>query len=166
MTAPLPAQPAPRALSAFLGLLMVLAAAGNGGQPALIGTAAALVAVAAGVFWRPAAVLAVILTAVTLAVSGTPVLFAAACGISATAYLVIRHAAPTTGEVGVATITLPTVIGMVGLTLAAVAAALLPWHLAWVPLLAPALVVGIVVVVWVICAPAPDENGSARGSRR
>ena len=82
-------------------------------------------------------------------------------GLSATAYLVIRYATPDVAGIGVATMTGPTVIGMVGCTLAAVTAALVPWRLAWVPLLAPLLVVGIVVVAWVISAPdaaAPDAD--------
>ncbi|MDQ1248025.1 MAG: hypothetical protein QG597_2397 [Actinomycetota bacterium] len=161
-----PSQPAPLVFSTFFGLLMVLAGSGNGGVAAWIGAALALLAVVAGVFYRPSAVLAVIATAATLAVSDTSVLFAAACGLSATAYLVIRCAVPALAGLGVVTITAPTVIGMVGFGLAAVAAALLPWRLPWVPLLAPALVVGIVVVAWVVCAPAADGNGAGSARRR
>lgn len=153
-----PAQPAPLVISTFFGLLMVLAATGSGGTPVWISAAIALLAVVAGWFHRPSAVLAVIATAATLAFSDASVLFAAACGLSATAYLVIRHATSAATGIDVATMTVPTVIGMVGFTLAAVSAALLPWRLAWVPLLAPTLVVGIVVVAWVVCAPAANES--------
>lgn len=148
-----PSQPAPLVFSTFFGLLMVLAATGSGGVPVWVGAALALLGLAAGLFHRPSAVLAVLATAATLALSDTSVLFAAACGLSATAYLVIRYATPDVAGIGVATMTGPTVIGMVGCTLAAVTAALVPWRLAWVPLLAPLLVVGIVVVAWVISAP-------------
>ena len=155
-----PSQPAPLVFSTFFGLLMVLAATGSGGVPAWIGAALASLAVVAGVFHRPSAVLAVLATAGTLALSDPSVLFAGACGLSATAYLVIRYATPAAAGIGVATLTGPSVIGMVGFTLVAVAAALVPWRLAWVPLLAPVLVVGVVVAAWVICAPAADGNRS------
>lgn len=153
-----PTQPAPLVFSTLFGLLMVLVATGSGGVPVWVGTALALLAVVAGVFHRPSAALAVLATAATLAFSDTSVLFAAACGLSATAYLVIRYATPAVAGINVATMTGPTVIGMVGSTLAAVTAAFVPWRLAWVPLLAPVLVVGIVVVAWVISAPDADRN--------
>jgi len=144
-------QPAPRVLATFFGLLMVLAAIGSGGVPALIGSAVALAAVAAGVFYRRAAVPAVIATAATLAISDTSVLFAAACGLSAAAYLLMRYATPAIP--GAVTMTGPTVIGMVGFTLTAVAAALVPWRLSWVPLLAPILILAIVVLAVAVLVP-------------
>ncbi len=134
------AQPAPLLFSTVFGALMVVAAAGPG-TPTLIAAALALVAVAAGVFYRPAAVLAVLAAVAALGLSDPPVLSAAVSGLSATAYLVIRHAAGS----DVVTTTAPTVTCMLGFTVGAVAAGLLPWRLAWVPLLAPVVVVGIVV---------------------
>lgn len=124
------------------GVLMVLAAAGSGGVPALIAAGLALGAVVIGVFRRPAAVVAILLTAVALSLSDVPSLFVAVSGLSAAVYLVLRYGAGT----GVVTLTVPTVAGMVGFTLAAAAAAVLPWRLAWVPLLAPAVVVAVIAM--------------------
>lgn len=151
-------QPAPLMFSTSFGLLMVLSAAGPGGIPARIAAALALVAVAVGVVYRPSAALAVIATAAALALSETSVLFTAACGLSATAYLLIRFSVPAPAGIGVATMTGPTAIGMVGFTMAAVAAAIVPWRPAWVPLLAPVLVLGIVVLIVVVCSPGGESN--------
>jgi len=139
---------------------MVFAAAGSGGIPGWIGSATALLAVAVGIFYRQSAVLAVLVTATGLVFTGASVMFAAASGLSATAYLVIRYAAPRAGGSGATTMTGPTAIGMVGFTLVAAAAAVIPWRLAWVPFLAPVLVFGILVVTWVVSAAAPHDARS------
>lgn len=124
------------------GVLMVLAAAGAGGVPALITAVLALAAVVAGVFHRSAAVVAVLATVAVLALSEVPPLFAAVSGLCAAAYLVLSYGA----GAGVVVMTVPTVVGMAGFTVVAVAAAMLPWRLSWVPLLAPAAVVAIVAM--------------------
>lgn len=134
------AQPAPLLFSTVFGALMAVTAAGPG-APGRIAAAAALAGVAAGVFYRPAAVPAVLAAVAALGVSAPSVPSAAVCGLSATVYLVIRHAVGS----DVVTTTAPTVLGMLGFTAAAVVAAIVPWRLAWVPLLGPVVVVAIVV---------------------
>ena len=136
------AQPAPRAVSAVFGVQMVLAAAGPGGPPARIAAGVALAAVIAGVFYRPAAPVAVLSTVAVLTLSEVSPFFTAVSGLSAAAYLVIRYAAGS----GVVTTTAPTVIAMVGFAVVAVAGVAVPWRLEWVPLLGPAAVVAIVVL--------------------
>lgn len=132
-----PGRSASLLFSTFFGLVMVLAAAGTSRGAAWIGAVIALAAVLAGLFHRVFAAVAVLATAGVLAWSGAPVLVAAGCGLSATAYLVSRFRAALTG---------PTVLGMAAFSLVALAAALVPWRPAWVPLLAPVIVVGIVVL--------------------
>jgi hypothetical protein len=62
----------------------------------------------------------------------------ATSGLCAAAYLVLRHTA---------TVTSPTVLGVVGFTAAGLAAASLPFQLPWVPLLAPLAVLVLYVLV-------------------
>lgn len=137
-------QPAPVLFSTVFGVLMVVASAGPGAA-VRVAVALALLAVVAGAFYRPATVVAVLATVAALALSDPPLLSAAVCGLSATAYLVIRHAVAQDGASDVVTTTAPTVLGMLGFTAGAVIAGLMPWRLAWVALLAPVVVVGIVV---------------------
>lgn len=129
----------------LFGALMVGTAAVAAAGPARIGAGLALAAVLAGIVHRPAAVAAVLATVALLAWSSPPVVVAAACGLSATAYLVLRYG-PGAGDVVVPAVTVPTLLGMGGGTLAALAASVLPWRIPWLPLLAPVIVVGIVVL--------------------
>jgi hypothetical protein len=66
-------------------------------------------------------------------------------GLSAAAYLVIRHAV----GAGVVTTTRPTVIGMVAFTLVGIAATVTPLSVPWLPLLAPPAVVATFALVMV-----------------
>lgn len=140
-------QPAPLLFSTFFGAQMALAAAGPG-TPSRIAAALALAAVVAGVFHRPAATAAVLAAVAALALSDPSPLFAAVSGLSAAAYLVIRYAVGAADDTASAavTVTAPTVAGMLVFSLAAVLAAVLPWRWSWVPLLAPAAVVAILVL--------------------
>jgi hypothetical protein len=101
--------------------------------------------VLAGLRYRTAATLSVLLVITAIVLSSPPPLFAALSGFSAAAYLVLRHAAGSGG--GLVTTTRPTVVGMVGLTLVGITATAVPFQLPWLPLLAPPAVVVIFVLV-------------------
>ncbi|MGV0744726.1 hypothetical protein [Mycolicibacterium sp. XJ870] len=128
------AQPAPRTFSTVFGLLMAGAAAATAEGSALVAAAVAGVGVLIGLWIRPAATAAVVAAAVSLALSEPAPLFAALAGLSATAYLVIRHAVETPDT---ATTTRQTMLAAIGFTAAGLAAAALPVSVAWLPLLAP-----------------------------
>jgi len=143
-TTPTTVQPAARALAMVFGLVMVeLAGLGSGG-PALAVAAAAVVAVGAGIVFRPVATLAVLLTVCTIALSDPSPLPAALSGLSAAAYLLCRHAVGT--PVGSVLGSLPTIVGAVGFTCAGLVAALFPLQLPWLPLAAPLAVLAIYVL--------------------
>ncbi|MFE3442153.1 hypothetical protein ACFXNW_03895 [Nocardia sp. NPDC059180] len=99
----------------------------------------AVALVAAGWWFRPAAVAAVLLAVGVLAWADSGVLAAAATGLVATAYLL--NTATVTAPVGVVPTTIPSVTGAVVFTVIAGAAALLPFHQAWAPVAAPILVI-------------------------
>lgn len=133
-----------RALSFAFGLLMVAAGAVQSGGPAFVASAVAFVAVVVGLASRVAATLAVVATATALALSGPSPVVAAIAGLAATGYLVLRHGRggdPTTA------MSTPTVLGALGLSVAAVLGAAVPLALPWVPLVAPLAVVAIYVTV-------------------
>ncbi|WP_405167574.1 hypothetical protein OG203_22420 [Nocardia sp. NBC_01499] len=105
----------------------------------------ALVVVALGWWFRPAAVAAVLLAVGVLAVANSGVLAAAAMGLVATTYLL--NAATVTAPRGVVPTTVPSVTGAVGFAAVGVGAALLPLRLAWAPLAAPVLVILLYALV-------------------
>lgn len=125
-----------RALATGFGLVMVTAPAVGSGFTAL--TALAVGAVAAGVFLRPAATAAVLLTVVAIAVGAPAAMLAAVSGCAAAAYLALRH---TVG--GAATVTAPTAVAAGGFTVVGVVSTAFPFALPWVPLAAPFAVLGI-----------------------
>jgi hypothetical protein len=126
-----------RALSTAFGLVMVAAGAVQADGIALVVAGLSAVAVLAGTVIRPAATLAVLLAVAVIVIGDAPPMLAALCGLSAAAYLVLRHTA---------TASAPTVIGAVGVTAAGLAAVSLPVSLPWVPLLAPIAVLAVVVL--------------------
>ena len=65
-------------------------------------------------------------------------------GLSAAAYLVLRHT--DRGTEAIVTMTRPSLFGMVGFTLIGVLAASVPVHVAWLPLLAPPAAVAIYLI--------------------
>jgi hypothetical protein len=141
-------QPAPLMFSTPFGLLMAAAAGVHPGPagPAVVAlVAVAVLGVLVGLRFRAAATFSVLLVIAAVTVSDPSTLFAALSGLSATAYLVIRHAAGS----GVVTTTLPTVLGMVGFALAGTIATMTPVSLPWLPLAAPLAVVGIFLLVTV-----------------
>jgi hypothetical protein len=133
------AQPAPLAFSTVFGILMAAACAVHADRPGLVAVALAVAAVLVGLRFSAAATVAVLLTAAALVLSEPPVLFAALSGLSAAAYLVLRHAA----AAGVVTTTWPTVIGAIGFTVVGAVAASAPLHAPWLPVLAPPAAVAI-----------------------
>ena len=131
-------------VSTVFGVLMVgLAAVGSHG-PAVVAAAAALIAVGAGVAFRPAATIAVLLSVATIVASNPSLVFAAWSGLCAAAYLVCRHAVGL--PVGVVLWSWPTVIGAVGFMSVGLVATSFPLHLPWLPLAAPLGVLAIYVV--------------------
>ena len=133
-----------RVLSLAFGLLMVAAATVGSSGPALVVSAAALLAVVAGLVSRAGATVAVVATAGALALSGPVPVVAALAGLAATFYLVLRHAGA--GDPAMA-LTAPTILAALGLSAVAVIGATLPFSLPWVPLVAPLAAVAIYVIV-------------------
>jgi hypothetical protein len=140
-----PLQPAPLAFSTAFGLLMVTAAAVHADKAGSIALALAVVAMLTGLVFRAASTVSVLLVIAAIVLSNTAPLFAAVSGLSAAAYLVLRHASRPSA--GLVTTTRPTVVGMVGMTLVGIAATSVPLHLPWLPLLAPPAVVVLFLVV-------------------
>ena len=148
-----------RALTAAFGAVMVLTAGIDAGRVSLAILAAAVAAVAAGLFDRRAALVAVLSTVVALAV-GTPTpLFAAVSGMAATLYLLTGFAEGT----GATTLTGPSVAGLIGFTLAGLAATAITAKFTWVPLLAPVVMTAVLVLVAI---PLFTGNRAAPGPAR
>jgi hypothetical protein len=136
--------PAPRTFSTAFGLLMVATAVVQADRLAFVAAALAAIAVLAGLQFRLAATLAVVLTVAAIMLADPPPMLAALSGLCAAAYLVLRHAIVPAGRV--ATATVPTVVGAVGFTLAGIVATVFPLRLPWLPLLAPVAVFAIYVL--------------------
>lgn len=129
------ARSAALAASTVFGALMVgLAAFGSHGAPIVAGVAAA-VAVGAGVAFRPAATVAVLLTVATILASDPSPVFAAWSGLCAVAYLVCRHAVG--APAGVVIWSWPTAVAAVGFSCAGLVATSFPLQVPWLPLAAP-----------------------------
>ncbi len=141
-----------RFVSAAFGVVMTAAAAVDARGLALIAAAAAGVAVLVGLNVRAAATAAVLAVVCAIALSEPQPMLAALAGLSAAAYLVLRHA----------TMTRPTVIGLVAFTaLGVVATTAGTAGLSWLPLLAP---VAAVVVFLLLMAPFPAAERSAEST--
>lgn len=138
------AQPTVRILSMACGLLMVAAAGIGSHGPTLVAAGSATVAVLVGTVFRRVATLAVLLTVAAIVLSNPAPALAAVSGLSAAAYLVLRHAAGT--GIGMDIVSGPTVVGAVGFTFAGLVATAFPLRLPWLPLLAPLAVFAIYVV--------------------
>lgn len=137
------ARSAPLVLSTIFGLLMVgLAVVGSHG-PAVVAGALSAITVGAGLAFRRAATLAVLLSVITIALSDPSPVFAAWSGLCAAAYLVCRHAAA--APVGAVIWSWPTVVAAVGFTSAGLVATSFPLQLPWLPLAAPLAVLAIYV---------------------
>jgi hypothetical protein len=134
------------AFATGFGLLTVGLAADGWHGPAAGAWAAALIGVAVGIVFRPAATVAVLLIAVTAMLSNPPVIFVALSGLCAAAYLVCRHAVGT--STAVVLDSWPTAAGAVGFTFAGLVATSFPLQLPWLPLVAPlgALVIYLLAI--------------------
>jgi hypothetical protein len=128
-----------RWLSPAFGLLMVASTGiGSHDGPALVAALVALVMVAVGMVFRPAATLAVVLVIAAIALTEPTPLLAAMSGLAATLYLVLRHA---TGPL--VTTTVPTLAAALGFAIVGLAATSFPLRLPWLPLAAPLAVLAI-----------------------
>ncbi|MBO0883979.1 MAG: hypothetical protein J2P17_27335 [Mycobacterium sp.] len=107
-------------------------------------TALAILAVSVGMVFRQVATLAVLLTVLVIVLSNPAPTLAAGSGLSAVAYLVVRHAAGS--GAGFATVSGSTMVGAVGFTFAGLAATVFPLQLPWLPLVAPLAVLAVYVV--------------------
>lgn len=134
------------AFATGFGLLMVGLAAGGWHGSAVVAWVSALIAVAVGIVFRPAATVAVLLAAVTVVLSNPPVIFVALSGLCAAAYLVCRHAVGASARVVLDS--WPTAAGAVGFTFAGLVATSFPLQLPWLPLVAPlgALVIYLLAI--------------------
>jgi hypothetical protein len=143
-----------RLFSTAFGVLMVAA----GVRPIGPWGLAAMALAVAALFFRPASILAVLLTVAGMALGAPIPVLAAVSGLSAAAYLVSRYA-----ERAV-TLTVPTVLGMLGFTAAGVLATSVGLQLTWAPLVAPAIMAGILIVVVAplfaerLIGPTPDHQ--------
>ncbi|MGZ8801698.1 MAG: hypothetical protein ACXWZL_03505 [Mycobacterium sp.] len=123
--------------SAF-GVLMIAAAAHRADGVLLVVVAAGLIAVLAAGVWRPAATAAVLVTVLIVVLADPAPMYTALAGLSATAYLVLRHGHPTR----------PTMVFAVGFAAVAAIAVVAPVNVAWLPLAAPlALLAGYLVAL-------------------
>jgi hypothetical protein len=119
---------------------MVGAVAYRADGPGLVAAVAALTAVAVSVVWRPAAVVAVLLTVSAVVLAPSAPMSTAVAGLAAAAYLVLRH---NDGRA-----TPATMVAAVAFALTATAVVALPAHIPWVPLAAPvALLAGYVLTL-------------------
>ena len=134
------------AFATGFGLLMVGLGADGWRGSAVVSGVAALIAVAVGIVFRPAATVAVMLAAVTAMLSNPPVVFVALSGLCAAAYLVCRHAVGASAPVVLDS--WPTAAGAVGFTVAGLVATSFPLQLPWLPLVAPlgALVIYLLAI--------------------
>ncbi|KZS58882.1 hypothetical protein A4G26_01930 [Mycobacterium kansasii] len=126
--------------SSLFGLLMVASAVVGSHGPAVAAGAAAALAVAAGIAFRPAATIAVLLSVSVLVMSDPSQGLAALSGLCAAAYLVCRHA------IGLVVGSLPTIVSAAGFAVAGLVATSFPLQVPWLPLVAPVAVVAIYVL--------------------
>ena len=112
---------------------MVVIAAPHPHRPVLWLQLSALGAVVCGVRFLSAATLAVLLTALTLALSVPPPMLDALSGLCATAYLVMRHVSGSNSAVP----TKVTVLAALSFGLAGAVVMLIPLNVPWLPLVAP-----------------------------
>ncbi|CAN5230292.1 hypothetical protein BH11ACT7_BH11ACT7_14160 [soil metagenome] len=124
--------------SLFLGAAMVAATVPQSHRLAAWTASLAVAAVLVGLRFRSAATLAVLLTALTLTLSAPPTVLAVASGLCATAYLIQRH---TSGSDAAAP-TRSTMWAGLSFGLVTAGTAMLAIDVAWLPLIAPLLLVG------------------------
>jgi hypothetical protein len=122
-----------RGLSPAFGMLMVAATEPQTHWPALWTGGLAIAAVLFGVRFRSATTLAVLLTALALALSPPSPMLTVLSGICATAYLVMRHVSVPNS----ATPTKATAVTALSFGLAGAVITVFPLDVGWLPLIAP-----------------------------
>lgn len=148
----------PALFATAFGVLMVASAARPAGVWGIAVLALSAAALLAGLVVRQAAVAAVLLTIAGTALGDPVPVLSAVSGLAAAAYLVSRYAGDAV------TLTIPTVLGMVGFTVVGAAATVLPVEAEWLPLVAPAIMAGILILVVLplvaeaISGPASDPE--------
>jgi hypothetical protein len=128
-------------LSTACGVVMVTAVGIGSHGSALVAATAAMVAMAAGVLFRPVATLAVLLTVAVILLSNPAATLATVAGLSAALYLVLRHAAG--NGAGLDSVSVATLVGAAGFAFAGLVATAFPLQLPWLPLLAPLAVFAV-----------------------
>jgi hypothetical protein len=128
-------------MATAFGLLMAAASAVGADGPALAAAVGAALAVLAGIVFRWAATLAVVASACAIAIAAPAPTAAVLAGLCGAAYLVLRHGS------GSETATVPTIVGALSFSLFACLAMMVPLQLAWLPLVAPAAVFAVYVIV-------------------
>ena len=134
-------RPLTAVLAGGCGLAMAVAAGAGTSTPAAGCALLAVAAVLAGYWLRPAATVAVLLTVIALAVGDPSTALAAAAGLAAVAYLLLRYAAD-----GVAALTAPTMIAALGFAGIGLVAAGFPLQLPWLSLVAAPAAFGCYVL--------------------
>lgn len=141
------------------GVLMVAAVAYRADGPALVAAVAALAALTASGWWRPAAAVAVLLTVSAVVLGPSAPMPTALAGLAAAAYLVLRH--------NDARATPATMVAAVAFASAATAVVALPTQLPWLPLAAPiALLVGYALALRPYGSDLGVVSRAQRGSPR
>jgi hypothetical protein len=119
------------------GLLMATVCAIGSSGPSLVAATIAVIMALAGTAFRPAATLAVLSAVVVVVVANPSPMLAAASGLSAAAYLAVRHT-----DVFI-TVAAPTLVAAAGFTFVGLVATSFPLRIPWLPLLAPLAVIGV-----------------------
>jgi hypothetical protein len=130
-------------LTALFAVAMVAATVPQARWLALWTAGLAIAAALAGVRFRSAATVAVLLTALTLTISTPPVMLSALSGLCATGYLVMRH---TSGPISAGP-TRATVLAALSFSAVGAAVAAIPLDVAWLPLVAPFGLLGAYALV-------------------
>jgi hypothetical protein len=130
-------------LTALFAVVMVAATDPQTHWLALWTAGLAIAAVLTGVRFRSAATVAVLLTALTLAISIPPLMLSAVSGLCATGYLVMRH---TSGPISAAP-TRATVLAALSFSAVGAVVAAVPLDVAWLPLVAPFVLLGAYALV-------------------
>ncbi|MCV7055976.1 hypothetical protein [Mycolicibacterium gilvum] len=125
-------------LPVAFGVLMTGAAAYRASGPALLVLGAAVAAVVASAWLRPAGTVAVVLVVGAIVLNPSAPLHTVLAGLAATVYLVVLHTAAT----------VPTMVFAVGFGAVAAVVAALPLGVPWLPLIAaPALLAGYLLAL-------------------
>ena len=134
------------AVSLAFGVLMIGAVAVSANSLLAWGALIlAGIALAAGLYLPTAATAAVLLTGCATVLTEQQAFFVALSGLSAAAYLVLRHT----------TLTLPTALGLVGFGLAGILAVIVPLTMTWLPLVAP---IAVVIAFAIALGPLPPPG--------